>query len=141
MALLLSSCFVLNDFRVGAATLTPGQKTTAFFSLYPASTTSDTSYQFVLVGVDDPAQLGIGKATWGTNGTFGGPVPMTLRGDLDDLFATPGHLHQLGPGLLGHHRHDVEGLLDPEPRERPGQGGPSRRGRGAALGQDDGDDG
>ncbi len=87
---LLSSCFVLNDFWVGAPTLNPGQKTTAFFALYPASTTSDISYQFVLVGVDDPAQLGIGRATWGSNGTFGGPVPMTLRGNLDDLFANPG---------------------------------------------------
>ncbi|GBC86624.1 hypothetical protein HRbin12_00621 [bacterium HR12] len=42
------------------------------------------------MGVDDPAQLGIGRATWGSNGTFGGPVPMTLRGNLDDLFANPG---------------------------------------------------
>lgn len=93
---LLSSCFVLNDFWVASPTLSPGQKTQAYFALYPFSTTPSTGYQFVLVGVDDTAQLGIGKATWGSNGTFGGPAPMVARGMLDDALATPGLCTQAG---------------------------------------------
>lgn len=82
---LLSSCFVLNDFWVGAPTLAPGVKTPAYFILYPATTTPTTTYQFVLVGVDDPTQLGIGRAKWGANGTFGGPMPMTAEPNLANI--------------------------------------------------------
>jgi hypothetical protein len=84
LPLVLSSCFVLQSFGVTAGTLTPGAKTKAVFTLRPNSTTPDTNYQFVVVGVDDPAQLVVGKATWGTNGTFGGPAPMVAEPNLDD---------------------------------------------------------
>jgi hypothetical protein len=82
LPLVLSSCFVLQSFGVVAGTLTEGSKTTARFTLRPNSEAPDTSYQFIVVGVDDPAQLGIGKATWGATGTFGGPVPMVARSGL-----------------------------------------------------------
>jgi len=84
LPLVLSSCFVLQSFGVTAGTLTPGAKTKAVFTLRPNSTSPDTNYQFVVVGVDDPAQLAVGKATWGTNGRFGGPAPMVAESGLDE---------------------------------------------------------
>jgi len=84
LPLVLSSCFVLQSFSVTAGTLALGEKTTARFTLRPTSTSPDKSYQFVVVGVDNPAQLAVGKATWGTNGTFGGPAPMVAEPNLDD---------------------------------------------------------
>jgi hypothetical protein len=38
----------------------------------------------VLVGVADTAAIGVGKAVWGTNGKFGGPLTMSSNGALDD---------------------------------------------------------
>lgn len=81
---LLSSCFVLADFWVTSPVLVPGQKTEAYFVLYPEDRSSEKLHQFVIVGVDDATQLGIGKATWGVGGTFGGPQPMVVQPNLDD---------------------------------------------------------
>lgn len=81
---LLSSCFVLADFWVAGAVIAPGAKTQAYFVLYPEDRNSEKLHQFVIVGVDDPTQLGIGKATWGVGGTFGGPQPMVAQPNLDD---------------------------------------------------------
>lgn len=81
---LLGSCFVLADFWVASPVVAPGEKTAAYFVLYPEDRSSEKHYQFVIVGVDDPTQVGIGKATWGINGTFGGPQPMVVQPNLDD---------------------------------------------------------
>ena len=81
---LLSSCFVLSDFWVASPVVAPSQQTAAYFVLYPQDRSSEKSYQFVIIGVDDPTQVGIGKATWGSNGRFGGPQPMVVQPNLDD---------------------------------------------------------
>lgn len=96
MALLLSSCFVMQGFSVKATSLVPGKGTKAVFVLHPASTTATKYYEFVLVGVDDGGDLSVGKAKWGTNGTFGGPFAMSYRASLDDLVATDGTCSSYG---------------------------------------------
>jgi hypothetical protein len=82
MAFLLSSCFVLQAFVIKKGALQPGDTTTIAMTVHPASTTASKEYQFVLVGVDTPADLAVGKATWGTNGNFGGPTPMVVQAGL-----------------------------------------------------------
>jgi hypothetical protein len=83
MAFMLSSCFVLQGFSILATSLNPGQGTKVQFVLHPLQeereylgTPIRTKYQFVIVGVPDTGDLTIGKATWGTNGKFGGPQGM-----------------------------------------------------------------
>jgi hypothetical protein len=82
MAFLLSSCFVLQAFVIKKGALSPGDTTTIAMTVHPASTTASKEFQFALVGVDTPADLGAGKATWGTNGNFGGPTPMVVQAGL-----------------------------------------------------------
>jgi hypothetical protein len=89
MAFVLSSCFVLQSFSVLANSVAPGSATKAQFVLHPYSTSPSRAYQFVMVGVDS-ADLSIGKATWGTNGTFTGPVPMPVQAALPGVLTTLG---------------------------------------------------
>lgn len=77
MAFLLSSCFTLQSFVIGAAALQPGKSTLISMKVHPASTTHSKEFQFVLVGTDSPTDLAFGKATWGANNEFGGPKAMT----------------------------------------------------------------
>src|SRR5262245_56401225 len=77
MAFLLSSCFTLQSFVIGAAALHPGKSTLSSMKVHPASTSASKEYQFVLVGTDSPTDLAFGKATWGANHQFGGPAAMT----------------------------------------------------------------
>ena len=52
MALLLSSCFVLQGFWINATSIVAGGKATkATFEIHADSTTKDNGYQFFLVGV------------------------------------------------------------------------------------------
>jgi hypothetical protein len=87
MAFLLSSCFVLQGFSVLANSVRPGNSTKAQFVLHPFQEAREyppggggvairTNYQFVVVGVPTSGDLTVGGATWGTNGSFGGPQAM-----------------------------------------------------------------
>ena len=49
-----------------------------------------TNYQFVVVGVPDSGDLTVGKATWGTNGKFGGPQNMPSSAALPGAMSTSG---------------------------------------------------
>ena len=81
LVFLLSSCFALQSFTVLDYIIAPGQKTTAQFVLRPMSAANKNNVpRFVIVGVPSGDNLTIGKATWGTNGTFKGPVPMAANG-------------------------------------------------------------
>ena len=89
LALLLSSCFVLQGFSILATSLHRGDKTKAQFVLHPAQEAAmyqgeniRNRYQFILVGVPTGGDLTVGKATWGTNGKFGGPFNMPRSGAL-----------------------------------------------------------
>src|SRR5580765_2518946 len=68
MAFLLTSCFALQSFSLLAGALAPGQATKAQFVVRPFSTTKtpgiSTAHQFVLIGVDTPADVAATKATW-----------------------------------------------------------------------------
>jgi hypothetical protein len=79
LVVLLSGClFMLQGFVVLDGHIEPGTKTKARFTLRPATATNDRIFQFVVVGVDDGGDLAVGKATWGTNGKFGGPKKMPV---------------------------------------------------------------
>ena len=99
LALLLSSCFVLQGFSLQATSVRPGNSTKAQFVLHPMQTAKTaegtgipirTNYQFVVVGVPDSNDLVVGKATWGTNGKFGGPQNMLASTALPGAMATSG---------------------------------------------------
>jgi hypothetical protein len=82
LAFVLTSCFVMQGFVLLASSVSPGGKTTARFHLRPASTERDRGRVFVLVGVSTGGDVTVGKATWGTNGKFAGPLPMQASGTL-----------------------------------------------------------
>ena len=83
LTFLLSSCFALQGFWIAANQIEAGGKATkAVFEIRPATSTSDNAHQFFLVGVTDDNDLVAGKATWGTNGTFGGPYPLPVSAGL-----------------------------------------------------------
>ena len=89
MALLLSSCFVLNGFWINANSIVAGGKATkATFRIQPLKGSGDTAYQFFLIGVSDSDELKAGKATWGVNGVFGGPYPLQGRSDLASIIGS-----------------------------------------------------
>lgn len=86
---LLTSClFMLQGFIVLDGNLGQGEKTKARFTLRPYDETNERVYQFVVVGVTDSGDLKVGKATWGTNGKFGGPKPMPVSQPLPAAMAT-----------------------------------------------------
>jgi hypothetical protein len=91
MAILLSSCFVLQSFGILATSLRRGEKTKAQFVLHPMQEAAQYAgepirnrYQFMVVGVPDtdPNPLRILGAVWATNGRFGGPAPMVVSSAL-----------------------------------------------------------
>ena len=83
LAFLLSACFVLQGFWIKANQISVGGKgTKAVFQIRPATSTGDRAYQFFLVGVDDDGDLKATKGTWGVNGLFGGPYPLTTNANL-----------------------------------------------------------
>jgi hypothetical protein len=83
LVVLLSGClFMLQGFVVLDGHIEPGTKTKARFTLRPATDTNERVFQFVVVGVSDGGELKVGKATWGTNGKFGGPTAMPVSPSL-----------------------------------------------------------
>ncbi len=93
---LLSSCFVLVDFWVGDPVVAPGGKTAAMFTLFPEDRASEKRFQFILVGVDTPDQVGIGKATWDVFGAFNGPTPMVVQPNLAGVLVSSGMCESSG---------------------------------------------
>jgi hypothetical protein len=93
MAMLLSSCFTLQSFSLQIGALKRGQSTNAVFVVRPYSA-NKTVYsklrQFVLVGVDLPADVTIGKATWnsGKNKNFGKAQSMPVASSLAGAIGT-----------------------------------------------------
>jgi hypothetical protein len=79
LTVILSSCWALQSFTVLDYTLTPGQATKARFTLRPwTASTAANNIQFVIVGVPTGGDIAVGKATWGTNNNFGGPMTMNV---------------------------------------------------------------
>jgi hypothetical protein len=91
LTLLMSSCFVLQSFTVLDYTLTPGQGTKVRFTLRPTTESfgATPQFQFVIVGVETGTNMVVGKATWGTNGLFRGPLPMPVSGALVAAMGSP----------------------------------------------------
>jgi hypothetical protein len=82
LVVLLSGClFVMQSFAVLDASLRPGQKTLARFTVRPLTANLQV-WQFVVVGVGTSSDVTMGKAVWGTNGNFGGPKKMPVSPDL-----------------------------------------------------------
>ena len=90
MALLLSSCFVMQGFTLRATSLNPGKSTKAVFTLHPYGTDSNSQYEFVLIGVENSNDLTVQGAKWGTNGKFGGPKAMSSEPSLDETLVSDG---------------------------------------------------
>jgi hypothetical protein len=85
LALVSTSClFSMQGFTVLKGAINAGDSTKAQFTLHPSTTTKFKEYQFVLVGTNSPTTLAVKKATWGTNGAFGGPANMPSTDTLDD---------------------------------------------------------
>lgn len=83
LALLLSSCFVMQGFWINANSIVAGGKATkATFQIHALRGSGDTAYQFFLIGVSDTNNLKAGKATWGTNHVYGGPYPLPSSANL-----------------------------------------------------------
>ncbi|HWC71329.1 MAG TPA: hypothetical protein VG993_09235 [Actinomycetota bacterium] len=98
VALVLSGClFVMQGFVVLDASLRPGQKTIARFTVRPLTDDPDLRvWQFVIVGVNNSSDLTVGKAVWGTNGKFGGPKKMPVSPDLPTAMQTANTCNQPG---------------------------------------------
>ncbi len=97
LALLSTSClFSMQGFTVLKGKINAGDSTKAQFILHPTSTTKYKEYQFVLVGTDNPGVLSVKKATWGTNGKFGGPVNMPSSNSLAGTLVTDGGCQSSG---------------------------------------------
>jgi len=101
LAFLLSSCWLLQSFSIADYTLTPGQSTKVSFTLRPMNKSLAVSgRQFVIVGIGVigsgvASDISVPKATWGANGTFGGPLQMaTINGIVSTL--APGNCAQAG---------------------------------------------
>lgn len=82
LALLLTGCFSLYGFFLLDPVLLPGERTKASFMLRPFQVAEDKSRQFVVVGVPTSGELGTGRATWGADGRYGGPVKMPVSSGL-----------------------------------------------------------
>jgi hypothetical protein len=91
--MLLSSCWTMQSFSLLDSSLARGKSTTAQFVVRPSSsvkTSNSKLFQFVLVGVNLPADVAIGKATWnsGKNPKFGLPSPMIVSAALAGAIGT-----------------------------------------------------
>jgi hypothetical protein len=96
LAFVLTSCFVMQGFVLLAGSIEPGGKTIARFHLRPAETGKDRGRVFVLVGVTTGGDITVGKATWGTNGKFAGPLPMQASASLAGFVENDGLCDQHG---------------------------------------------
>jgi hypothetical protein len=81
MAFVLSCGFALQGFVILDTSLSPGQATTARFTVRPLAPGAGQNVQFFLIGRNDTT-LKVGRGTWGTNGTFGGPTRLAVKGAL-----------------------------------------------------------
>ncbi|HEX6131661.1 MAG TPA: hypothetical protein VF044_08000, partial [Actinomycetota bacterium] len=91
LAVFLASCgFGLQAFSLLAGSLEPGDKTIARFALRPLTEEKEKLHQFVLVGVPTDGDVTVGKATWGTNGKFAGPLKMPVSPDLASTLVAEG---------------------------------------------------
>jgi hypothetical protein len=82
LAILMSSCFLLQSFTILDYTVARGQLTKARFNIRPSHEDPGAqlrAYQFVLVGVTTP-DISVGKAVWGSNSQFNGPLTMGANG-------------------------------------------------------------
>ena len=85
LAFLLSSCFTLQSFILQDGALAPGSSTNVLISVHPYSALDNTfrrEHQFVLVGIDTPADASAGTAKWDTKGNFNGPQAMVVQSGL-----------------------------------------------------------
>ena len=85
LAFLLSSCFTLQSFILQDGALKPGTSTKVLINVHPYSavdTTFRKEYQFVLVGIDTPADATAGAAKWDVKGAFNGPQSMVVQSGL-----------------------------------------------------------
>lgn len=97
LALLSTSClFSMQGFVVLKGKINAGDSTKAVFTLHPTSTQKFKEFQFVLVGTSNPAALKVTKATWGTNGAFGGPAKMLASGNLANVLIADGGCESSG---------------------------------------------
>jgi hypothetical protein len=97
VAFLMSGClFNLTGFTILDSSLAPGRTTTARFTVQPFSTEALRAYQFILVGVDNPAQATTAKATWGANGNFRGPATMDPVAGFAEILDSDGGCSELG---------------------------------------------
>ena len=131
VAFLMTGClFNLTGFSLLDSSLAPGKSTTARFTVQPFSTESLRAYQFILVGVDDPAAATTAKATWGANGNFRGPATMDPVAGFAETLDSSGRLrrarHGLRRGRLAAH---VARVRDPVPGEQQGTGQQACHGR------------
>ncbi|HWL91211.1 MAG TPA: hypothetical protein VNP90_07580 [Actinomycetota bacterium] len=113
LTFVLSSCWVLQSFTIADYTLTPGQTTKARFTLRPMGSAYAPVFtgarQFVVVGVGaiggQNTDIAVSNARWGTNGQFGGPVPMGVANGIVTSLA-PGDCAQSGLDFT-----DISGVL------------------------------
>jgi hypothetical protein len=105
LALLMTGCFTLQGFLILKPALAPGKGTKARFIVHPHLGQSNppysNAYQFVLLGVSPGESSGtdaltIKKATWGTNGTFGGPKSMPVSSGFAATLDAAGDCSSLG---------------------------------------------
>jgi hypothetical protein len=95
--MLLTACWSFQSFGVADYTLSRGQSTTAKLVLRPWDVADPTNdLQFIVVGVPTGGDLAIGKATWGTNGTFGGPLAMNVSAGFAAAMSSSGECAQSG---------------------------------------------
>lgn len=89
LALLSTSClFSMRGFAVLKGSINAGDSTKAQFVLHPTSTEKLKGFQFVLLGTDRTDAITTQRPTWGTTGTFGGPVKMLGSSALPGAIAT-----------------------------------------------------
>jgi hypothetical protein len=99
LALVTTACFSLQGFSVQDSSLSPGQATKIQFVERPTMpAVKDKSFQFVLIGMNS-SSLGLGKAVWGTNGRFGGPLTMAASVPLATSATSPGECSGAGTDL------------------------------------------
>ena len=122
LVLLMTGCFGLQGFIVLKPALAPGKGTTARFTVHPTWSVKTPPYsnafQFVLVGVSvgetsgNPA-LNVKKATWGTNGAFGGPYAMAGSPNLASSIDSAGACSGIGYDFSGGSSLAWKGFMTP----------------------------
>lgn len=96
LALVLTGCFAMQGFVLLASSIVAGDKTKAQFTLRPFEAAENRNFQFVVVGVPTGGDLAVGKAIWGANGKFGGPVGMPVFPGMGATLASSGQCDSNG---------------------------------------------